>query len=1129
MTSLLNIAGNIPVSAAAAEEGQSLRFEDGDSPYLSWTPASAGNRKTWTWSGWVKRGNLGGSNIPLFAANSTGIQTAIRFRSDNVLQVFRYNGTSYNWDLRTTPVYRDVSAWMNVVVAHDTTESTSSDRIKIWINGVKVTSFGTSTYPSSNYDSDINRTYAHGIGGMAGGGSVNPFDGYLANVCFIDGTALDPTSFGEYEDTLWKPKSDADITGLTFGTNGFYLPFKQTTEAEGFSTVTYTGNGGTQSIEGVGFEPDLVWLKGRTTAYDHQIYDSVRGATERLRPSLIEAESTQSTGLTSFDSSGFTLGSLGGINNSSNNYVAWCWDAGSGSAASNTDGSITSTVKANTAKGFSIATYTGDGTSGSTFGHGLGVVPELIIVKRRNGTSYWNTYTSTTGATKYLELTTTAIATTATNRWNNTAPTSSVVTLGNTSNVNGSGSTYVAYSFASVSGYSSIGSYSGTGAAGNSITGLGFKPAWLMYKRSDSTGNWIIHDNTRDVDDDQNKRLYANLSNAEQSVSPHDVTFDSDGFTMNTTGSDGNASGGTYIYMAFADTRDATFFGDTSGNGNNWTPNALNNTDVVPDSPVTGGNFATYSPIDTDSATFSEGNLSVSMTTGAIGISRASMAVSSGKWYWENLITGTSQRETLGIALTTVPVTSNPASTSGLILTYGNSGNIYYNGSDQGAYMATYDDGDIIGIAFDADAGSITYYKNGVSQGVGYASIPSGIYAPFYGDPSSSYATGVIANFGQDSSFAGNETPQGNTDDNGVGDFYYAPPSGHLALATSNLPTPTITAPDEYFNTVLYTGNSSTQSITGVGFQPDWVWGKERPNAEAHWLFDSVRGATKQIASNATNAESTQTTMLTSFDSDGFTMGSDGAGNQSSTTYVAWNWLAGGTAVSNTDGSITSSVSANTDAGFSVVSYTGTGSQPETVGHGLGVTPNFIIVKDRDAATNWHVFHSGGMSYTNDYKFLRFNTTDSLLTAASAKVWYAGDFTSTVFGVGIANGMSSRDYIAYCFAEVEGYSKFSSFEGNGGTTNFVHCGFRPAWVMIKCIDSAREWIVFDNKRNTYNVATQYLYPNRNYAEGSSSTIVVDFLSNGFNLKGGNNVINTYGQTLIFAAFAEAPFKSANAR
>ncbi len=248
-----------------------------------------------------------------------------------------------------------------------------------------------------------------------------------------------------------------------------------------------------------------------------------------------------------------------------------------------------------------------------------------------------------------------------------------------------------------------------------------------MIKRTDAVGGWYIQDNTRTVTNPRNKFLDASDSDAEATGVA--INFTSTGFQIANPDNGTNASGGTYIYMAFADTRDATFFGDTSGNGNNWTPNALNNTDVMLDSPVTGGNFATYSPIDTDSATFSEGNLSVSMTTGAIGISRASMAVSSGKWYWENLITGTSQRDMLGIALTTVPVTSNPASTSGLVATYGNSGNIYYSGSDQGAYMATYGNGDIIGIAFDADAGSITYYKNGVSQGVGYASIPSGVYA----------------------------------------------------------------------------------------------------------------------------------------------------------------------------------------------------------------------------------------------------------------------------------------------------------------------------------------------------------------------------------------------------------------
>ena len=284
MTSLLNIAGNIPVSGV--DDGQSLRFEDGDSAYLSFTPASAGNRQTWTWSGWVKRGNLGSNFQVLFGAydNSTQSDTVYTSIGFNSLGELHFAGWATTWRA-TTQLFRDMSAWYHIVVALDTTQATASDRVKIYVNGSEITAFGISNNPSLNANLGINATNQHGlsrINYLSGSGPYY-FDGYLANVAFIDGQALDPTSFGEYDDTLWKPKSDTAIQALTFGTNGFYLPFKQTTEAEGFSTVTYTGNGSTQAIEGVGFEPDFVWIKSRNNGYAfHSLTDSVRGVTKFL-------------------------------------------------------------------------------------------------------------------------------------------------------------------------------------------------------------------------------------------------------------------------------------------------------------------------------------------------------------------------------------------------------------------------------------------------------------------------------------------------------------------------------------------------------------------------------------------------------------------------------------------------------------------------------------------------------------------------------------------------------------------------------------------------------------------------------------------------------------------------------
>ena len=1141
MTSLLNIAGNIPVVAEAG--GQSLRFEDGDSAYLSWTPASTGNRNTWTWSGWVKRGNL--TDGYLFGAGDGGNRrTAIYFDSNKLTFINRNAPTTYDI-LTTSAVFRDTSAYYHIVAVRDSTNSTSSDRLRIYVNGERVTSFSSSTYPSTISNGYVGvSTYAHEIG-------RNPsdtgrlFDGYLANVAFIDGTALDPTSFGEYDGTLWKPKSDTDIQALTFGTNGFYLPFKQTTEAEGFSTVTYTGNGGTQSIEGVGFEPSLVWIKNRSNTPPHSLFNSVVGVNKGLHSNLTDAEFTDSTTLNSFDSSGFTVSSNSVVNTSSENYVAWCWDAGTGSAVSNTDGTITSSVKANTTKGFSITSFVGNATAGATVGHGLTSTPEMIISKNRDDANNWLVYHKDLDASnpeqKRIFLNLTSAVSDSDTPWNDTAPTSSLLTLGTSGYTNGSSDDMIMYCFHSVSGYSSIGSYTGTGAAGNSITGLGFEPAWIMVKRTDNTSNWSIYDNTRTPVNPRNLTLYTNLSNAETTSTSNAIDFDNDGFTLLGTGTTANASGGTYIYMAFADTRDATFFGDTSGNSNNWTPNALNNTDVVPDSPVSGGNFATLNPLDKlNSPAFSEGNLKYTPNTS--GVARATIGLNTGKLYFE-IYQLSSVSASTPFIYGMCELEGSPTHTAfqqGIVVYNDNGAGksifTYVNGSlvqNDTSYFTTTAVGDIWQFAYDADTGKAWVGRNGTwfnsgdpSAGTGFIYQFSGDYtiAPVFDHAGANYT--AILNTGADSSFAGNATPQGNTDDNGVGDFYYAPPSGFLALTTGNLPAATITAPDEYFNTVLWAGNGSSQSITGVNFQPSWLWVKNRSGGQNNYLQDSVRGATNYLVSNNTGAENQYSGLgssaITSFDSDGFSLGTDafGMANTSGQTYVAWNWLAGNGTVSNTDGSITSTVSANTDAGFSIVNYAADGTTTSTVGHGLSSAPEIVIHKNRDGVSSWLV-NTTAVDGSNDYLFL--NTT-----AAKAN-WSAASPTSSVFTSW--NAPNGNEVIAFCFHSVESYSKIGTYTGNGSTDGtYVHLGFRPSWIMVKRTNSTGNWQILDNKRDPENADPHnYLYANLSNAEASSATADYEFLSNGYKLRDTGTDRNASGSTYIFIAFAEAPFSKANAR
>ena len=328
-----------------------------------------------------------------------------------------------------------------------------------------------------------------------------------------------------------------------------------------------------------------------------------------------------------------------------------------------------------------------------------------------------------------------------------------------------------------------------------------------------------------------------------------------------------------------------------------------------------------------------------------------------------------------------------------------------------------------------------------------------------------------------------------------------------------------IDKPDDYFNTVLYTGTGASNSVTGVGFQSDLLWFKNRSSALNHILFDSVRGIDKYFYVNLNEAEGTSATILTAVGSDGFTVGANNNVNESSNGIVAWNWLANGAGVSNTAGTISSTVSANTTSGFSIVSYTGNGTGGATIGHGLGVTPKMIIIKGRETTYNWVVGHNS--LSTNWGKYLTLSTTDAVETATN--VFNDTAPTSSLFSIGTALGVntSSSNYIAYCFAEKKGFSKFGSYTGNGSADGtFVYTGFSPAFVMVKRTNTTSDWAIWDTARSTYNVVGNYLLPNTSGAEGNVSYI--DVLSNGFKIRS-SSVFNTASDSIIYMAFAENPF------
>ena len=581
------------------------------------------------------------------------------------------------------------------------------------------------------------------------------------------------------------------------------------------------------------------------------------------------------------------------------------------------------------------------------------------------------------------------------------------------------------------------------------------------------------------------------------------------------------------FYLNFSDnsnTTAATLGKDYSGNGNNWTPNNFSVTagagnDSLVDSPTsygtdTGvggtvrGNYAILNPLTIlptgQALSITNGNLDYSGTSGWWG-ARSSIGMTSGKWYCEVTITGGSTPYNTIVGLTTSQAAASGTDFYAGLDAYGwgyfgSNGRKFNNGTST-AYGNNFGLNVTVGIAFDADAGSLTFYESGTSQGIAFTGLTNG---PYFFTFSQVGASGSI-NFGQ--------RP-----------FAYTAPSGYKALCTQNLPTPTIgatstTLATNYFNYALYTGNGASRSITGLGFQPDFTWIKARSVAYSHRLADSVRGAGKELYSDDTAAETTNSAngYVTSFDSDGFSLGTGIGVNANTQTFIAWNWKANGSGSSNTAGSITSTVSANTTNGFSVVTYTGNGSN-STVGHGLGVVPSFIILKQRNQIDNWLVYHTSiGAS-----NFLRLNTTGA---STSGTPWQSTTPTSSVVYLGSGStSQSGWTYVMYCFAPIAGFSAFGSYTGNSSTDGpFIYLGFTPKYVIIKQTNGAgTDWRVI-------TINTSYLSANTSATEYDSPPGPIRGVSNGIKIVGTGNDINGNTNTYIYAAFAANPFKYALAQ
>ena len=871
-----------------------------------------------------------------------------------------------------------------------------------------------------------------------------------------------------------------------------------------------------------------MWLKDRTTANSHNISDSVRGPNKTLFSNATNAETAGSSTpfLSSFNSNGFTIGGNGDINTNNNNYVAWCWKAG-GSASSNSNGTITSSVSASTTYGFSVVTWTGAGTgSAKTVGHSLGAVPKFIITKSRTLTDNWGCYHASLGNTKDIFLNTTGIPRSYPT-WNNTDPTSSVFSVGQTGQVNEAGATYVAYCWSEISGYSKFSSYTGNGSNPGPVVTTGFKPRFLVVKRTDAVDNWTVFDSARNLNND----LKWNTSELEGTAP---VEFLSSGFQFKNTYGSTNANGGTYIYAAFASKPDQSALDVLLDSPSQ---SVADETDTGLGGQITG-NYATFNPVNsnTHSAyyTLSDGNLKFtavggsSISSGSRGFCVSSIGMSSGKYYFElKFDVADNNDHAVGIAKATG---TGYYSTTGN-WTYQGSGTKWSNSGGGAAYGASYTAGDTIGVAFDADTGALVCYKNGISQGT-LVTVPTGeTYFFVWGTDSGSSSIDyeATANFGQRA-------------------FSYTAPSGFKCLTVENLTTPTIADGSQYFDTKLWTGDgASTRTISNYGFSPDFIWIKNRTTSGwQHVLYDQIRGAgtgsvTKSLSTDSTRSEAsgndTNHGYLSGFTSDGYSLvkGSQSGGdyvNHNSWDYVGWAWDAGDSTTTVAAGAngtnlpgTACQVRANPSAGFSIVKVDSPNGTEARV-HGLNAKPELIICKSTAGSDSWHTY-VGSYGYQH---YINLNSNGAI--SGSSDQFGSQEPNSTYFYVKTNTGAGtnkSGGMIYYCFAPVANYSAIDRYTGNGSSDGiFIHTGFKPAFLLTKRTNASENWEIRDNRRNPSNRVNRALFPHTSGAEDNGS-VDVDFLSNGFKIRTANGSMNASGGIYLYYAVAEEPFKTARAR
>jgi len=1061
-------------AAAGYEIERSLRFNSADSSVLS-KSFSASNRRTWTWSGWVKRSQLSatsGNKNDFFGTGGNGFM----FGFDNgSVDVLRIEDDFYNGYIaaKTTAVFRDLSAWYHIVLAVDTTQSSGTDGLKLWVNGELQTLNITAW--SQNRETLINSTETHYLGGNSSWASRN-FNGYLADVHFIDGLALPPSAFAEPDaNGVWSPR---EYTNSNDGTTWSNYVTGNSLYAYG-PTRAFDGNLGTQAIPdrtGTSTPSTLTFtppsaISGKVGIYflantneDDSATISINGtdvsstlravqAAGGSQPWYYEFDSitslssiawTAETGYDGWNVYGITIdGKLlvdGATAYGTNGFNLLFDDASSASAlgtdsANGNDWTVNNILTGSTPSGSNVGAYLQDGNSSDP----------IANMFDGNSNSYKFVTTGTTSNIRFTE------------------PVS--------------------------------GTFVVTAADGTQNTSNG------AYRLYDTAGNQVVAEVAPTT---TTTNTHANLSNI--------IRLEMDG---GNSGSGGiliyeiSVSGVTFEEIENPVNEDSLFDSPTNG-------------DPTLDTGLGGelsGNYATLNPLDKGgNVTLSNGNLYVTCTSPHHTVV-STILVSSGKYYaefvWDSLETGS-----YGLVGVANPVASRTTHLGG------STGGVGYNPVGQkwvdgvqttGLTSSTL--GDVIGIALDKDNNQVSFYKNNSLLFTQTGLDSEQPYGFAFGHHSSS----GDFNFGQ--------RP-----------FAYTAPSGYKALCTANLPTPDIEDGSTAFDVITYDGTGASRTFTDLSFQPDIVWIKARNDSYWHHLYDAERGVEQALFPNDQYYEVNKPNGLTAFTTNGFTVGSDNDVNGTSKPYVAWNWNVD-TAFTNASGSnganIASSGVVNEDAGISIVKYTGTGTNPTYIYHGLSTAPKLIITKN---INNTHPPYNGynWITYSSSLASGYVMALDMDNAEWQPSGGHYGTVDATKYEViegsaefGNLNNQND-DYIAYCFDSRDGFSAIGSYIGNGDTSGngpFVYLGFRPKFVMVKNINAVSNWRIFDSNRDPYNFVDNRLFADATATESTNTTQQVDFLSNGFKVEA-NGSLSTYnvsGHKILYMAFAEHPFRHSRAR